>query len=70
MLGVRAMATYNDDTMVGFVMCELNNEEKELYLCRLLVDEHHRQKGYGKDSLDLIGSRQLGRAPCSLHRAT
>ena len=48
------MAIYNDETMVGFVMYELDYKEKELYLCRFMIDEQHQHMGYGKGALDIL----------------
>ena len=51
------MAIYNDETMVGFVMYELDYKEKELYLCRFMIDEQHQHMGYGKGALDILKRR-------------
>lgn len=48
------MALYDDETMVGFVMYELDYKEKELYLCRFMIDEQHQHMGYGKGALDIL----------------
>ncbi len=47
-------AIYADETMVGFVMYDIDLEENQLYLCRFMVDKNHQHKGYGKAALDLL----------------
>ncbi|HSK71952.1 MAG TPA: GNAT family N-acetyltransferase [Pyrinomonadaceae bacterium] len=41
-------AVYADDEMVGFVLCGLDEEEERYYLGRLMIDEKHQGKGYGR----------------------
>lgn len=45
---------YADEQMVGFLMYASNYEEKELYLCRFMIDAKYQGKGYGKGALDLL----------------
>lgn len=47
-------AIYADEQMVGFLMYFFNYEEKELYLCRFMIDAQYQGKGYGKGALDLL----------------
>ena len=54
------LAIYSDDTMVGFVMYELNYQKKELYLCRLMIDQQYQHMGYGKGALDILKEMALG----------
>ena len=41
-------AVYDDDEMVGFVMFGFDPDDERYYLVRLMVDEKHQGKGYGK----------------------
>jgi diamine N-acetyltransferase len=41
-------AVYADDEMVGFVMYGLDTDDGRYYLVRLMIDERHQGKGYGK----------------------
>jgi diamine N-acetyltransferase len=41
-------AVYDEDEMVGFVMFGLDTDDEKYYLVRLMVDEKHQGKGYGK----------------------
>ena len=50
----KPLAVYDRQTMVGFVMFELDYQNKKLYLCRFMIDERHQRKGYGKATLDIL----------------
>ena len=54
------LAIYNDDTMVGFIMYELNYQKKELYLCRFMIDQQYQHMGHGKGSLDILKEMAMG----------
>jgi diamine N-acetyltransferase len=41
-------AVYDEDEMVGFVMFGFDPDDEKYYLVRLMVDEKHQGKGYGK----------------------
>ncbi len=41
-------AIYDGDEMVGFVMFGWDEEDEKYYLGRLMIDEKHQGKGYGK----------------------
>lgn len=41
-------AVYADDEMVGFVMFGLDTDDNRFYLGRLMIDEKHQGKGFGK----------------------
>ena len=41
-------AVYDGDEMVGFVMFGFDPDDERYYLVRLMVDEKHQGKGYGK----------------------
>ena len=53
----RPFAIYNDDEMVGFIMFYIEDgssgKKKECYLWRLMIDENHQSKGYGKKALKM-----------------
>ena len=54
------MAIYHEDTMVGFVMYQLNYQKKELYECRLMIDQQYQHMGYGKGALDVLKEIAVG----------
>ena len=41
-------AVYNDDEIVGFVLYGFDTEDEKFYLGRLMIDEKHQGKGYGR----------------------
>jgi diamine N-acetyltransferase len=41
-------AVYDDDEMVGFVLCGLDTDDGRYYLGRLMIDENYQGKGYGR----------------------
>ena len=41
-------AIYADDEMVGFAMYGLDTDDDKYYLGRLMIDENHQGKGFGK----------------------
>lgn len=43
-------AVYHGDEMVGFVLYGLDEEDGRYYLGRLMIDEKHQGKGYGKEA--------------------
>lgn len=55
---VYPFAIYDGETMVGFVMYCRDDETDRMEMCRLMIDEKHQKKGYGRASvlklLDLI----------------
>ncbi len=42
------MGIYAGETMVGFLMYGLEPEKNRWWLVRLMIDEHHQGKGYGR----------------------
>jgi diamine N-acetyltransferase len=55
-------AVYDEDEMVGFVMFGLDPDDQKYYLVRLMVDEKHQGRGYGKAAtLEVINQlKQVG----------
>ncbi|MGH4140589.1 GNAT family N-acetyltransferase [Clostridium sp.] len=45
------LCIYNDKTMVGFVMLNEEVDDKEIWICRFMIDEKFQGKGYGKGAL-------------------
>jgi diamine N-acetyltransferase len=42
------LAVYAKDEIVGFVMYGFDTDDEKFYLVRLMIDEKHQGKGYGK----------------------
>jgi len=49
-------AVYADDVPVGFVMLGYYEARKQYTLWKLLIDEKHQNKGYGKQALRLAAA--------------
>lgn len=45
---------YADDALVGFTMYALRRDRQELYLYRLMLDEPHQHRGYGRAALERL----------------
>jgi len=60
------MAVYAGETMVGFVMFELDYQERELYIGRLMIDHRYQHLGYGRETLEAI--RQIGLRDAGIDR--
>ncbi len=55
-------AIYAGDEMVGFVMYDVNREEKRGYISRLMVDARFQGKGHGRAAMSEVVDR-LKREP-------
>jgi len=53
------LAVYNDDELVGFVMYGMDFEEKEYWIIRLMIDQEHQKKGYGRAAMRCVLARLL-----------
>jgi len=53
----RPFAIYNDETMVGYLMFDIDYQwddpRKTCAIWRLLIDKKHQRKGYGKTALKM-----------------
>lgn len=47
-------AIHADDTLVGFVMLSLDEDKPEYAVWRLMIDEPHQRRGYGRAALALV----------------
>lgn len=50
-------AIYDDELMVGFTMYCLDFDDQEYWIYRLMIDEEHQSKGYGKAAMELLIDR-------------
>lgn len=52
------LCIYDKDTMVGFLMYDIDLDTNRIEMCRLMIDKKFQGKGYGKNAilklLDLI----------------
>lgn len=51
---VEPMAVYAGDEMVGFVLFGLDTDDGRYYLVRLMIDERHQGKGYGRAAVHAV----------------
>jgi diamine N-acetyltransferase len=42
------LAIYHEDELVGFVMYAYDADENRYYLVRLMIDQKHQRRGYGR----------------------
>ncbi len=47
------LSVYNDDVMVGFLMYQLDPNDKEYWITRLLIDKKYQNLGYGTKAMHL-----------------
>jgi len=50
----RPFCIYNDETMVGFVMLDYAEAEKECGIWRIMIDEKYQGRGYGKAAMKVV----------------
>ncbi|MCA1065684.1 GNAT family N-acetyltransferase [Rossellomorea sp. AcN35-11] len=46
--GFHPLAIYHQDAMIGFLMYGVDPETGRMEMCRLMIDQDHQGKGYGK----------------------
>ena len=51
------LAVFDDDTMVGFAMYCVDEDDNEYWIYRMMVDKNHQGKGYGKAAMALLLER-------------
>ncbi|MCH7322669.1 GNAT family N-acetyltransferase [Solibacillus sp. MA9] len=49
-----AHGIYEDETMVGFTLFGIDEEDHEFWIYRLMIDKNYQGKGYGKEAVNLI----------------
>ena len=53
-----------DGALVGFTMFGWNEEEEFYELCRIMIDFHHQNKGYGTQAIRMILDEMQSRFGC------
>ena len=61
---VEPMAVYAGEEMVGFVMFGLDEDDGRFYLVRLMIDERHQGKGYGRAATLEVIEKMRENAEC------
>ena len=49
-----AKGIYLDDEMVGFTLYGIDEDDNEYWIYRMMIDQKHQGKGYGKDAIKLV----------------
>ena len=57
-------AVYAGDEMVGFVMFGLDTDDGRYYLVRLMIDERHQGKGYGRAAVAEVIEKMRAEKDC------
>ena len=50
-------AVYDDEELVGFAMYAMDRKDKEYWIYRLMIDEKHQSKGYGRVAMEALIKR-------------
>lgn len=45
------LCIYDEDVMVGFTMYGIDTDDNNMWISRLMVDEKHQRKGYGREAM-------------------
>lgn len=48
------LAIYSDEEPVGFVMYCVDRDDDEYWLYRLMIDQRHQRKGYGRQAMEQV----------------
>ncbi|MDM5329892.1 GNAT family N-acetyltransferase [Neobacillus sp. CF12] len=49
-----ANGIYDDDEMIGFTLYGIHEEDHEYWIYRMMIDQNHQEKGYGKQAIQLV----------------
>lgn len=67
--GCTPLAVYDDETLVGFIMYELdvmNQIQKAYFICRLMIDSTYQGRGYGRTAMQQVISRLKEYPDCQI----
>jgi diamine N-acetyltransferase len=48
------LAIYDDESMIGFLMYCIDEDDSQYWIYRMMIDEKYQSKGYGKKALDKL----------------
>ena len=54
-------AIYNQDELVGFILIDVDVEEREYMIWRMMIDKNHQGKGYGQKVVEKVIEIAQGR---------
>ncbi|WP_425448924.1 GNAT family N-acetyltransferase [Dethiothermospora halolimnae] len=49
--GCKPLCIYDGEKMVGFAMYEIDTEDDDISICRLMIDKKYQNKGYGRAAM-------------------
>jgi diamine N-acetyltransferase len=49
-----AKGIYSDDEMIGFTLYGIDEDDHEYWIYRMMIDQKHQGKGYGKQAIQLV----------------
>lgn len=47
-------AIQDKDTVVGFLLLDTDEEEREIMIWRMMIDENHQGRGYGRETVQKV----------------
>lgn len=50
----RAKGIYLGEEMIGFALYGIDEDDHEYWMYRMMIDQKHQGKGYGKDAIQLV----------------
>ena len=48
------LAIYSDEELVGFLMYCVDRDDNEYWLYRIMIDQRHQGKGYGRQAMEQV----------------
>jgi len=49
-----AKGVYNGEEMIGFALYGIDEDDHEYWMYRMMIDQKHQGKGYGKEAIRLV----------------
>lgn len=49
-----AKGIYNGEEMIGFTLFGIDEDDHEYWIYRMMIDQNHQRKGYGKEAIQLV----------------
>lgn len=49
-----AKGIYQDEEMIGFALYGIDEDDHEYWIYRMMIDQKHQGKGYGKEAIQLV----------------
>jgi diamine N-acetyltransferase len=49
-----AKGIYHDEEMIGFTLFGIDEDDHEYWIYRMMIDQKHQGKGYGKEAVQLV----------------